>query len=131
MKRLLILSMALATPALAEDEAPSTAPQRVRSIVLFGDQACPKAENPDEIVVCSNGGDSPYRIPKNLRERPVTPASTSWVRRAELVDEVNRAVLPGACNPIGSFGQSGCTMQMIQRWKAEQAEQKAKEAAVP
>lgn len=133
MPRLLLLAaLAFAPPAFAQDEdVQSTQPQRVRSVLLYGDQTCPKPESPDEIVVCANGGDSPYRIPKNLREREPNPASTSWTRRAELVDEVNRVALPGSCSPIGSFGQSGCTLQSIQRWAAEKKEQKARESRVP
>lgn len=128
----LLASLTLAPPALAQDEAArSTQPQRVRSVLLYGDQACPKAESPDEVVVCANAGDSPYRIPKNLRERTVGPDGTSWVRRAELIDEVNRVGVPGNCSPVGTFGQSGCTLQSIQRWAAEKKEQKAREAQVP
>lgn len=133
MSRLLILAMlATAMPAMAQEaETGTQPPQRVRSVLLYGDDKCPKAESADEIVVCANGGDSPYRIPKNLRERPVTPASTSWTRRAELVDEVNRVGVPGSCSPVGTFGQSGCTLQNIQRWAAEKKAQKEKDALVP
>ena len=133
MIRLFILALlTTSAPVLAQDaDAPSGTPQRVRSVLLYGDEKCPKAESSDEIVVCANGGDSPYRIPKNLRERPATPASTSWVRRAELVDEVNRVGVPGSCTPVGAFGQSGCTVQMIQRWAAEKKAQKEMDALVP
>lgn len=133
MNRVITLAAIALTPvsAIAQDKAADAPPQRVRSVLLYGDQTCPKAESPDEIVVCASGGDSPYRIPKNLRERPVTPASTSWVRRAELVDEVNRVGVPGSCSPVGTFGQSGCTLQSIQRWAAEKKEQKARDAAIP
>ncbi|ODP38355.1 hypothetical protein [Sphingomonas turrisvirgatae] len=133
MFRLAMLAiLTTSAPVLAQEAgAPSGTPQRVRSVLLYGDEQCPKPQNADEIVVCANGGDSPYRIPKNLRERPVTPASTSWVRRAELVDEVNRVGVPGSCTPVGAFGQSGCTVQMIQRWAAEKKAQKDKDALVP
>jgi alkylation response protein AidB-like acyl-CoA dehydrogenase len=132
MSRLLIAALLAApVPAIAQDGEAAAPPQRVRSVLLYGDDQCPKAESPDEIVVCANGGDSPYRIPKNLRERPVTPASTSWVRRAEVVDEVNRVTVPGSCTPVGTFGQSGCTLQSIQRWAAEKKAQKERDAAIP
>jgi alkylation response protein AidB-like acyl-CoA dehydrogenase len=133
MTRLLLLAaFAVATPALAQEkEAQSTQPQRVRSVLLYGDQQCPKAESPDEIVVCANAGDSPYRIPKNLRERTPGPEGTSWVRRAELIDEVNRVGMPGSCSPVGSYGASGCTLQAIQQWAAERKAQKARESNIP
>ncbi|MEG3179959.1 hypothetical protein [Sphingomonas sp. LT1P40] len=131
MIRMLLLTALLATPAMAQEAASGEPPQRVRSVVLFGEDKCPKAESADEVVICSRPGDSPFRIPKALRKTEPGPGGTSWVRRAELVDEVNRAVLPGSCNPIGSFGQSGCTMQMLRQWKAEQREKKAAEAEIP
>ncbi|MFL9842201.1 hypothetical protein ABS767_14610 [Sphingomonas sp. ST-64] len=134
MSRLLMLVLLAAVPAAAQDAPdgePDALPQRVRSVLLYGEDTCPKPTSPDEVVVCAKVGESPFRIPKSLRKSEPGPGGTSWVRRAELVDEVNRATLPGACNPIGSFGQSGCTLQMIQRWKAEQREKKAEEAAIP
>lgn len=133
MSRLLILALlASTTSAMAQDkDAGAAPPQRVRSVLLYGDDKCPKAQSAEEIVVCANGGESPYRIPKKLRERPATPASTSWVRRAELVDEVNRVGVPGSCSPVGTFGQSGCTLQSIQRWAAEKKAQKEKDALIP
>lgn len=132
MNRLLLFALLIATPAGAQDKGDDPSPpQRVRSILLYGDQQCPKSENPDEIVVCANAGDSPYRIPKKLREREPGPAGTSWARRAELVDEVNRVAVPGSCSPVGSFGQSGCTLQSVQRWAAEKKAQKEREAQVP
>ncbi|MFN4097622.1 MAG: hypothetical protein ACK4GG_12715 [Sphingomonas sp.] len=135
MIRPFLIAMLAASPVLAQDGAePAGAgapPQKVRSVLLYGDDTCPKAESADEVVICSRPGDSPFRIPKTLRKTEPGPGGTSWVRRAELVDEVNRAVLPGSCNPIGSYGQSGCTIRMLQQWKAEQKAKKAEEAAIP
>lgn len=131
MIRMLMLTMLVAAPALAQEAPAGDPPKRVRSVLLYGDQACPKPETADEIVVCANAGDSIYRIPKALRERTPGPEGTSWTRRAEVVDEVNRAVLPGSCTPIGSYGQSGCTLQFIQRWAAEKQDKQRREAGIP
>lgn len=132
MIRMLMLAALAATPVLAQEaEDGNEPPQRVRSVLLYGEDKCPKPTSEDEVVICSNGGDSPFRIPKSLRKTDPGPGGTSWTRRAELVDEVNRATLPGSCSPIGSFGQSGCTLQMLQQWRAERAAQKAEEAAIP
>lgn len=125
----LLLAAMVSTPVDAQEGGDP--PSRVRSVILFGDQQCPKAESPEEIVVCANGGESPFRIPKELRERVPGPEGTSWVRRAETVDEVNRALLPGSCSPIGSYGQSGCTAQMLRQWAAEKREREAREAKIP
>ena len=132
MIRILMLAMIVATPVLAQEAEDGNAPpQRVRSVLLYGEDQCPKAESEDEVVICSKVGESPYRIPKSLRKSEPTPASTSWTRRVELVDEVNRVTLPGSCSPIGSFGQSGCTTQMLLQWRADRAAKKAEEAAIP
>ena len=134
MIRPFLIAMLAASPVLAQEADEPTAgapPQKVRSVLLYGEETCPKAESADEVVICSRPGDSPFRIPKALLKTEPGPGGTSWVRRAELVDEVNRATLPGSCNPIGSYGQSGCTLRMLQQWKAEQKAKKAEEAAIP
>ncbi len=131
MFRVMLLAVLTATHALAQDATSDGPPQRVRSVILYGDDVCPNAESPDEVVICAKSGDSPFRIPKSLRKTEPGPGGTSWVRRAELVDEVNRVTLPGSCSPIGSYGQSGCTIRMLQQWKAEQKAKKAEEAAIP
>ena len=132
MIRMLMLAALAATPALAQEAEDGNAPpQRVRSVLLYGDEKCPKAQNDDEVVICSNAGDSPYRIPKSLRKTEPGPGGTSWTRRAELVDEVNRVTLPGSCSPVGSFGHTGCTLQMLQQWRAERSAKKAEDAAIP
>lgn len=132
MIRMMLLATLVATPVLAQEAEDGNAPpQRVRSVLLYGDDQCPKAQSEDEVVICSKVGESPYRIPKSLRKSKFSPESVSWTRRAEVVDEVNRVTLPGSCSPIGSFGHTGCTIQMLQQWRAERAEQKAEEAAIP
>ena len=132
MIRILMLAAIAATPVLAQEaEGGNEPPQRVRSVLLYGEDQCPKAESEDEVVICSKVGESPFRIPKSLRKTEPGPGGTSWTRRAELVDEVNRVTLPGSCSPIGSFGQSGCTTQMLQQWRADRAAKKAEEAAIP
>lgn len=119
----------IALPAAAQQSAGTgdAPPKRVRSVITFGDEACPKPANPDEIVVCAKGGDSPYRIPKELRDEGKEGAtSQAWTRRMETVEEVNRAGLPNSCSPIGTGGQTGCTRQMIQQWYQERVNRRAK-----
>jgi len=115
----------------AVESAKGEPPKRIRNVLLYGDEKCPTPTNSDEIVVCAKGGESPYRIPKNLRELPYSPTSQAWGRRAELIEEVNRAGLPNSCSPIGSGGQTGCTAQLLREWAAAQAEKKAAAAKVP
>jgi hypothetical protein len=122
----------IAAPAVPQDGAKGDGPpQRVRSILLYGEEQCPKAQNEDEIVVCANAGESPYRIPKRFREQPKEgPASNAWTNRVESVEQFNRAGLPNSCSPVGSGGQTGCTRAAIRQWYQERVDQKAKAARV-
>ncbi len=119
----------LALPVSAQQTAGTGdgPPKRVRSVITYGDEACPKQTDPDEIVVCANGGDSPYRIPKRFRDQPKEgPTAQAWSNRMETVEEVNRAGLPNSCSPIGTGGQTGCTAQMIRQWYQDRVNQRAK-----
>ncbi|MES2988915.1 MAG: hypothetical protein V4808_13495 [Pseudomonadota bacterium] len=121
----------LATPVMAQD-VPQDPPQRVRSILLYGNEECPKPANEDEIVVCANAGESPYRIPKSLRDQPKEDAvSQAWTNRVETIEEVNRAGLPNSCSPIGSGGQTGCSRKFLQEWYQDKLDRRAKAARIP
>lgn len=132
--RLLIAAplVLVATPAFAQKETGGPPPQRVRSVVLYGDQTCPKSDDPNEIVVCAKSGDSPYRIPKEFRDLPDESAKAqSWTSRTDTVMEVNRATMPGSCSPIGTGGATGCSQQAVRQWYRERQDQKRKEDRVP
>ncbi|WHU03481.1 MULTISPECIES: hypothetical protein [unclassified Sphingomonas] len=135
--RLLAAAALLATPAIAQDAKQSSQdnqgpPKRVRSVLLYGQEQCPKPQSEEEIVVCANGGESPYRIPKEFRNQPKNDAaSQAWTNRVEMVEDVNRAGLPNSCSPVGTGGQTGCTRAAIRQWYQERLEQKAKNAAIP
>ncbi|MBB5708991.1 hypothetical protein [Sphingomonas xinjiangensis] len=130
----LLIAMLMAAPVPVQDrgEAGQDMPKRVRSVLLYGDEQCPKAASPDEVVVCAKGGDSPYRIPKEFRDQPEEgPGGQAWTNRVETVEEVNRVGLPNSCSPVGTGGQTGCTRQWLRQWAQERLDQKAKAARVP
>ena len=96
-------------------------PQRIRNIALEGNQPCPKASDPNEVVVCSRI-DEPYRIPKPLRDqKPIPAQNQSWVNRAAALDEVGRRAggLPNSCTNVGAAGSTGCSLAQIKQWAAE------------
>lgn len=132
---LLAATMSFAPPLSLQDaqqDGPQGPPQRVRNILLYGQDECPKPENSDEIVVCAKVGDSPYRIPKEFRDAPRQDAAAqAWSNRVETVEQVNRAGLPNSCSPIGSGGQTGCTRQFIQQWYQERLDRKMKQSRIP
>lgn len=118
-----------------EDEtlaASGKPPEKVRSVLVTGDQKCPKSSS-QEIVVCSHGdADDRFRIPPRMREPAHPAANNSWVNRAAVIDEVSREAggLPNTCSVNGSGGQTGCSWQALQRWQAEkQAKQRADDAS--
>lgn len=123
------------TAATAQSQAESgQPPQRIRQVTLQGSEQCPKAAA-DEIVVCSRiNPNEQYRVPKELRQPPEVPAQNqSWVNRAATVDRVGRVAggLPNTCSPIGTGGQTGCSIAAGQAWAAEkrQARREAAQAA--
>lgn len=127
------LTAALMLPgvASAQDAVQDGPPERVRSVVLYGDQKCPEPTEEGEVVVCAKGDESPYRIPSELRQSVERPDATSWAVRVDDVMNFANQTLPNSCSPIGSGGQSGCTMQMLRNFTAEKAAQKRRDAAIP
>ena len=116
---LLLAAAALgaASPAMAEP------PERTTTAVVFGEEKCPEAEDPDEIVVCGKRPESErYRIPKEFREdKDKRPDEVAWGSRIGLLEDAARANIPNSCSPVGSYGQTGCRQQMIDAWYQERA----------
>ena len=103
-------------------------PKRVRNVTLTGDQKCPES-TAEEVVVCGRL-DEPYRIPKALRDnRPIPAQNQSWVNRAATMDQVGRVAggIPDTCSPVGSGGQSGCSMMWNQQYQAERRARRAEQ----
>lgn len=115
---LTFVGLALASPASADT---GEKPQRVINATVFGDDPCPRGKA-DEIIVCARQPEAErYRIPKSLRDPPEIPAAAqAWSSRVATIDDVNRIGLPNSCSPVGAGGQTGCTLDMVRRWKAEQ-----------
>ena len=106
---LAVAPLALATPALAQDGT-----YRMRTIQVFGDDPCPKATNPDEIIVCARRPeDERFRIPAAIREeeRAAAIARQDQVgaNRAALASGQASATGIGSCSTVGSGGIIGCT----------------------
>lgn len=95
------------------------APERERNLVVYGDDPCPRSEDPEEIVVCARRPEEErYRIPESLREERQREEA-SWGSQAAALEEAQRDTRPDGCSVVGSFGQSGCTQEMLRRWRAE------------
>jgi hypothetical protein len=98
--------------------AAAQAPQRETRVEVYGDDPCPPSSD-DEIVVCARRPEEDrYRIPAELRQSDRRPEG-SWTSSVEELEEAQRDTRPGSCSVVGSWGQSGCWMQMIRQWWVE------------
>ncbi|HEX8191470.1 MAG TPA: hypothetical protein VF552_01085 [Allosphingosinicella sp.] len=111
----------IASPAAAGAAVQDEPPQREIRVTVYGDDPCPVASSPDEIVVCGRQDeDERYRIPRSLRERGERrPGGTAWGARAEDLDEAQRDTRPGGCSVVGTGGQSGCSAALVRQWYRE------------
>jgi len=115
MKRLLLAGLLLLPAGALAESGP---PQRTATVTVYGDDPCPKAQG-DDIVVCARKPERErYRIPKELRHEGEDLSEQSWGARTEALEEANRATMPGGCSTVGSYGQTGCTQQMLRQWYA-------------
>ena len=108
---ILFAALLAAAPAPAQEEPPA----RQAELTVYGDDPCPRSTD-EEIVVCHRRPEEErYRIPAPLR-RSTRNTEQAWGARVETLDEVSRDSRPNSCSVVGSYGQSGCTQQMIQQW---------------
>ena len=121
------LALLASLPAPAAALAP---PERERSVIVFGDDACPQPENENEAIVCARRPEEErYRIPRRIRERQ--PTETSWASRVEDLDNESRPMRPNSCSVVGAGGFTGCAAAAIRQWYAERRARRAAEAGVP
>jgi hypothetical protein len=117
------LSLAAVAAALTLLPAPAAAQgsqERIRRLIVYGRDPCPRAANGDEIVVCARRPETErYRIPKELRDQPGDdPDSTSWAARAEALEYVGRTGIQ-SCSTVGPGGASGCWNELVRAWRKE------------
>ncbi len=112
--------------------APAVAQERIREVVIYGNDACPRGSGGEEIVICAKKPETErYRIPKELRNAPGTgPASESWSNKAEALQYVGRTGIE-SCSTSGPGGFTGCLNQMIANARAERRQAAADAARVP
>ena len=116
MMKILALAAAsvLIAPTLAAAPAPKPADARLSTLLVFGNDPCPRSSE-DEVVVCARQPESErYRIPKQFRGRHYNAARDgSWAGTAKVLEYVSRQGLPGSCNFIGTAGQTGCFRRFL------------------
>lgn len=127
-----LLAIPFLLPAAA-DAADAPGAKKIISIIVYGDDPCPKVDS-DEIVVCAHRPDTErYRIPKELRKRAENERQTesSWASRASALEDEQRFTRPDSCSPVGSWGQTGCFQQMLSQWYAARRQMRSDAANIP
>lgn len=134
--RFVLLWSALTAPALAQEAPASVAPAasseirmseaaaeqsamtvienyRRVTVTVYGDDPCPAAQSPDEIVVCARRPETErFRLrtldaPAGVTE-PQGRIEQGGVGRTLGTDDVRLAGGTGSCTPIGPGGLTGC-----------------------
>ncbi len=105
-----------AAPAAAQDACGD----KVRMVILYGDDAAPPVEGDEILVVARLPENDRYRIPEALRFSD-DPANMAWARRVERLDLVGRSGTM-SCSTAGAGGFTGCTQQLIDAFYADRRE---------
>jgi hypothetical protein len=124
---LALAALALSAPLLAADppppagdDQPTPMPDRMSSLIVYGNDPCPKSTS-DEIVVCAREPESErYRLPKRFRGQKKALASQgSWANNVRQLETVSRQGLPDTCSPVGSGGATGCFQKFLRDSRAQ------------
>ena len=94
-------------PAAAQDAGGD----KVRMVIIYGDDAAPLPEGDEILVVGVLPEEERYRIPEGLRTSD-DPDNIAWARRVERFDFVGDFGIL-SCSPSGSGGITGCTQELI------------------
>ena len=129
MKTLFSVALLLAAPLAAAGPGESLAeapPPRISTLVVYGEDPCPRSKD-DEIIVCARQPESDrYRIPKQLRKHKKSDEpAVSWTERTRTLDMVSQKGLPNSCSPHGTGGQTGCMRQFLEAARREREAMKA------
>ena len=110
---LAVAALLVANPLAAQDSAGD----KVRMVIVYGDDAAPSAQA-DEIVVVARMPESErFRIPEGLRYSE-NPANTAWINRVERLEFVGASGTL-SCTAVGPGGSTGCTQEMIRNAYAD------------
>lgn len=112
----LLAAAALAAPVAAQD----TGGDKVRMVILYGEDAAPQASSDEILVVARLPENDRFRIPETLRFSD-DPANMAWARRVEKLDLIGQSGTM-SCSTAGAGGFTGCTQQLINAFYADKRE---------
>lgn len=118
MMRLSLLSFGLALGLAATPlAAQSDASEKVRMVIVYGEDAAPTAQGDEIVVVARLPERERFRIPENLRYSD-NPANQAWINRVERLEFVGASGTL-SCTAVGVGGSTGCTQEMIRNAYAD------------
>ena len=118
-------------PALPPEAAPEAQGEKTSTLIVFGDDPCPRSSD-QEIVVCARLPENErYRIPKRFRGKKNEPAAQSWVNTARELEYVSRIGTPNSCSPVGSGGMTGCFQQFLRTARDERRQMQSDSTDIP
>jgi hypothetical protein len=120
MFRLAALSLIALGLAAAPAAAQDSGGDKVRMVIVYGDDAAPTTEGDEILVVARMPENDRYRIPEALRFSD-DPANMAWARRVERLDLVGQSGTM-SCSTAGAGGFTGCTQQLINAFYADKRE---------
>lgn len=109
-----ILSTLAAAGPLA---AQGTSDEKVRMVIVYGDDAAPAAQGDEIVVVARLPEGDRYRIPEGLNVSD-NPANQAWANRVEKLEFVGASGTL-SCSAVGAGGSTGCTQEMIRNAYAD------------
>lgn len=104
---LTLAALACTAPLAAQDAGGD----KVRMVILYGDDVAPQPEGDEIIVVIGMPESERYRIPEGLRYSE-NPANDAWINRVERLEFVGASGTL-SCSAVGPGGSTGCTQEMI------------------
>lgn len=108
-----LASLFAASPLAAQDAAGD----KVRMVIVYGDDAAPTAQGDEIIVVARMPEADRFRIPEGLRYSE-NPANDAWINRVERLEFVGASGTL-SCSAVGIGGATGCTQEMIRNAYAD------------
>ena len=118
---ILLLAMPAAAQTMLKPPPADTTQPRTKFVTTYGSDPCPKSDDPDELIVCTNRPDEErFRVPEAVRSdtgRPVGPNERN--RKALLGDAAGSAGGGiGSCTAVGPGGGTGCQQAVQDQYRA-------------
>lgn len=108
-----LLALLIATaPAAAQETADQPSAMEVyrqRTVTVYGDDPCPVAQSPDEVVICARRPEEErYRL-RIVEPEPGERTTQGGAARLNGADSTRLAGGAGTCTTVGPNGPMGCT----------------------